>query len=621
VTALWLVWLEPSPGSFYARLQGLAYDSQLPHTTKTRDNRIVIVDIDEQSLHSQGRWPWPRGKLAELIERLRQAKVAVIGLDILLPEPGDSEGDAALAHQLAQSDVVGAVAFAAGDGSAAPPVLPGELNSQPEYKEAGSINSFLQKSPDSATMAGLADSLYSEAVALGHITPLYDPDFVIRRLQPTLCRERCYQTLAAAMLTQWSGINATTSASTDGVYCVASFCQRLNPDLTLSIPYHHPGQFHYLSATTVLEDPQSLSDLAGAMVLVGTSAVGLGDRVATPLSASTPGVEIHALVLAGLLDSFYWSRLPQERWLATLAIMLIGILVMAWPWLQTKARMTTMGAGLAILFATLTVPQAGYWLNALPLWFALIVLGISSGGWEINRVLSQRRKIYRAFAAYVPPVVLRTLVRQGLEPGKLDAQRADVTVFFADIQGFTHLSEQLEPEQLAEITNHLFSEITEEVYRHKGTLDKFMGDAVMAFWGAPLAQENHPQLAVDCALAVRRRVAQLAEWCQLRGYPEIQMTMGLESGVVTVGNLGSRQRRAYTILGKTVNLAAHLQQQCKQLDHDLLCGPELCRRLGSERIIELSATAIRGIDGLQLIGYPIDTGGKKQKQQPIQQSQ
>src|SRR5690606_25091296 len=193
----------------------------------------------------------------------------------------------------------------------------------------------------------------------------------------------------------------------------------------------------------------------------------------------------------------------------------------------------------------MVLPRFSFWLNALPFWaacgFALLLISVR----EVCLALSPRRKIYRAFAAYVPPVVLRSLVRQGLGPDKLDAQRADVTVFFADIQGFTSLSEQLEPEQLVEITNHLFSEITEEIHRHKGTLDKFMGDAVMAFWGAPLAQDDHPELAVKCAMAVVDRVNQLEPWLAARGYPRIRMTMGLESGVVTVGNLGSRQRRAY----------------------------------------------------------------------------
>ncbi len=606
--ALWLAWLEPAPGSLYGRLQGLALDARLPAPARVEDGRIVIVDINEESLAAEGRWPWPRGQVAELVERLLARGVAVVGLDILFPEPGDLVGDAALARQLARPEVVGAVAFAPGAGDSGLPVAPGGLVSgSGPGSGVGGLSPSGQPAADTGggpvvAMAGLAHGLRGENVALGHITPLYDADFVIRRLRPLMCGDDCYHTLAAAMLARWSDIPPVLA---DDRYCVAGFCQRLNPDGTLSVPYHHPSRFAYLSASTVLRGSQPLPQLEGAMVLVGTSAVGLGDRVATPLSASTPGVEIHAKVLAGMLDNVYWSRLPGDRVLITLAILVIALAALAWPWLAGRAKIAVMAIAVLLVAAPLALPLAGYWVDALPLWFAVAALAAMSGGWEIDQVLSQRRKIYRAFAAYVPPVVLRTLVKQGLGPDRLDAQRADVTVFFADIQGFTSLSEHLEPEQLVEITSHLFTGITEEIHRHKGTLDKFMGDAVMAFWGAPLPQDNHPRLALDCALAVSRRLEQMSRWCRERGYPEVKMTMGLESGVVTVGNLGSRQRRAYTILGKTVNLASHLQQQCRQLGHDILCGPELCQRLGEGQVALLPPTEIRGIEGLQVVGYPV----------------
>jgi len=581
--ALWLALSTPAQGSFHGRLQGLAYDTMLPRGPARPDRRILIVDIDEQSLQAIGRWPWPRETLAALLERIQGSGPAVIGLDILLPEPGDPAGDRALAAQLKHSNVVAATAFALPELSAQPTGSPGLVASD---------------------AAGLAPSLAGASVKLGHITPLHDADFVIRRVAPVICHGECYHTLAAAMLAQWGGVPPGIDPADKSRFCVGGFCLRLNSDGTLSVPYHHPSRFEYLPAVDVLRQQPGLASLEGAMVLVGTSAAGLGDRVATPRSASLPGVEIHALILAAMLDGMAWSQFPHDRIGSSVAVALMGLLALCWPWLGPRWRLAAALGWASCLTFSLGIPHLGYWMDPLPLWLILIALAGCVGSWEVGRVLSQRRKIYRAFAAYVPPVVLRSLVRQGLGPDKLDAQRADVTVFFADIQGFTSLSEQLEPEQLVEITNHLFSEITEEIHRHKGTLDKFMGDAVMAFWGAPLAQDDHPELAVKCAMAVVDRVNQLEPWLAARGYPRIRMTMGLESGVVTVGNLGSRQRRAYTVMGKTVNLAAHLQQQCKELGQPLLCGPTLCDRLDNRRITRLPPVAIRGIEGLQSIGYP-----------------
>ncbi|MGD9662879.1 MAG: CHASE2 domain-containing protein [Porticoccaceae bacterium] len=590
-----LTWRQPASNSFYGRISGLAYDLSLPQTAKKSEPRIVIVDIDEHSLASEGRWPWPREKTARLIESITAAGAAVVGLDILFPEPGEPEGDALLAQQLAQPNVVGAVAFALADDP---------LHAKPSHTSSPQNSQRREWLPSG--MAGLSPSLNSADVALGHISPLYDADYVIRRIPPSICTNNCYDTLAIAMLSRWLGKNPEWRQTFFGnLFCVDRYCQRLNPDGSLSVAFHAASHFATLSATEILSTPNRIELLNDALVLVGTSAVGLGDRVSTPLSASTPGVEIHALALAASLNNIYWSQLPWSRTLVSILVLVTGLLAAGWPWLNRGGHLggtATVALGVA---ATIALPQFGFWINALPFWAACLFTLLLISGREVFLALSQRRKIYRAFAAYVPPVVLRTLARQNLNPDKLDAQRADVTVFFADIQGFTALGEKLEPEQLIEITSHLFSGITEEIHRNKGTLDKFMGDAVMAFWGAPLPQKNHPELALDCALAVEKKLAQMAPWFEARGYPKIRMTMGLESGVVTVGNLGARQRRAYTIMGKSVNLASHLQQQCRQIGHDILCGPELCRRLAeSGRIQLLPATIIRGLKEPQVIGYP-----------------
>ncbi|MAT49902.1 MAG: hypothetical protein CMK32_01790 [Porticoccaceae bacterium] len=574
---LLIIWTLSSEGSFYGRMKGLVYDTLLPSQRKPFDPRIVIIDIDERSLAREGRWPWPRDKIANLLDIVSAQGPAVVGLDILFPEPSTPLADKALSKALSSPSVVAATAFSLESDSGTPKPL---------------------------NQADLSPTLNPEQVNTAHITPSYDADFVIRRIYPEICSNRCYDTLAIAMLSNWSSLPPETARHWWGErLCIGGFCQNLNADGTLSIPFHHQAVFHTLPATEVLRGRVPLSPIKDAMVFIGTSAVGLGDRVATPVSPSLPGVEVHAVLLRGLLDNVTWSQLPFARTQSTIGVLLILIAALTWPNSTRAARVFIGIVAVSLGTATLALPHLGYWFDPIPIWGSLIAATLFAGGWEIWQLFGQRRRIYKAFAAYVPTVVIRTLIKENIPAGKLDAQRADITVLFADINGFTTLSEGLEPEQLVEITNQLFSEITHDIHRHKGTLDKFMGDAVMAFWGAPLPQSNHCHLALDCALAIQNTLHRLDEWCNTNGYPAIRMTITLESGTATVGNLGSRQRRAYTVMGRTVNLASHLQEVCKLSGKSILCGPELCRR-AEERVITLPPVEVRGLSEPLVVGYP-----------------
>lgn len=595
---VWLVWLSPQQGSFYARLQGLVYDGLMPRVLPENDPRVVIVDIDEHSLSTVGRWPWPREVVAELIARLRLSQAAVIGVDVLFPEPSEITADAALSRQLSQPDVVAPVTF----GMENVPwnnVLAGHEFTEDSNRDIKALAVW----PLATLKVGLAQTL--SAAAVGHITPLYDSDHVIRRIHPVICMDdECYSMLALRMLESWTGqpLEYMTSGGAARL-CVGSFCLALNTDNTLSIPYHHPSRFRQLSASEVLAEDGMHPELLGALVLIGTSAVGLGDQVATPLSVTTPGVEIHAKVLAAALDNFVWAQLPLSQALLTALIVSVLVLVMLWPGSGALLKTATCTWLVCLLMFSLLLPGYGYWLHPAPLWGALFVAVLLVAIWQGVVLLRQRRQMYRAFASYVPHEVIKTLLRKNLRPEQLDAQRVEVTVLFADIRGFTAISERLEPEQLVDLTNHLFTAINEEVHRHRGTLDKYMGDAVMAFWGAPLPQSDHALLALQCADAIQHRLKSMGDWLSRRAYPDIHMTIGMESGPVAVGNFGSRQRRAYTIMGKTVNLAAHLQPMCTELGVDILCGPELCRRF-PDRLRILGSMNVRGIEQAQLVGCP-----------------
>lgn len=584
VCMLGMTWLPPAPGGFHARLQGVIYDSLLPPSTPTPDARVVIIDIDEASLAAVGRWPWPREVMAGLVSQVRAAGAALVGIDVLFPEAESAAADAALARELAYENVIGAVTFG--------------------LTAAGAIVSADDSWPRATTRVGLAPALRQDWA--GHITPLHDPDHVIRRLYPVICDDDCVPTLALAMLQRWADLPWHLEPGGIGQadrVCVAAFCLALNGDGTVSIPYHRLPSLQAIPAVDVLQGALPFS-LDGALVLVGTSAVGLGDLVATPLSATTPGVLVHATLLTAALDNVLWVELPGASWWLSLLVLLVGLV--AWPdvgrdrwgWLAAAV------VALLVIGLTLGLPRFGYWIQPLPAWGALVGGALLLGMWQGRELLRQRRWLYRAFAAYVPREVIRTMVRHQLQPGQLDAQRVDATVLFADIRGFTSLSERLEPEQLVALTNRVFTAISEEVHRHRGTVDKFMGDAVMAFWGAPLPLPDHAEWALQCATAIQIRLEDMQAELTEDGFPPITMTIALESGPVAVGNFGSRQRRAYTVMGKTVNLAAHLQPMCTELGVSILCGPALCRR-SPDRVRLIGPVSIRGIDGRQTVGTPV----------------
>lgn len=585
VILLALVWHKPMLGGMLTRLQGLVYDGLLPQPATLLDPRVVIVDIDEDSLEIVGRWPWPRELTAELIAQTRAAGAAVVGVDILFPEPSSPQADDLLNEQLSARNVVSAIAFALG------------------VHADGAVEVDGIRWPR-ATQTVAPASVFTPA-AVGHITPLYEPDQIIRRMYPMACDGQCYPTLSLAMLQSWAGLDVTAHGRGGGLFrtlCVGDFCLWLNPDATVSIPYHHSAGFARISAARLLTDEaEPLPELDGALVLIGASAVGLGDRVATPVSATTPGVVLHGLLLASALDNLRWTSLPHGRWISSALIVVTLALAAAWPGTRRRYHLVVVGwmAGLALL--TIALPHWGFWHDPVFIWAGLLSSTLLLIVWQGGQLLRQRRSIYRAFAAYVPHEVIKTLVRNNLRPEQLNAQRIQATVMFADIRGFTSLSERLEPEQLVDLTNQLFTAITEEIHRHRGTLDKFMGDAVMAFWGAPLPQPDHALLALRCAEAIQQRLRGMMGWLEENGYPDIAMTIGLESGPVAVGNFGSRQRRAYTVMGKTVNLAAHLQPMCAAHGVDILCGPGMCEHL-PDRVRPLGKVTIRGIDGEQRIG-------------------
>jgi len=584
------IWSSDDDAS--GRLSGMIYDSLLSPSALALDNRVVVIDIDEESLQKIGRWPWPRVTQAKLLEQLQRQQPAIIGLDILFPEPDNNPAsDQELKHQLSQPNVISAVTFSQ------PEVNPSRNKADPAW-------------PISDTMIALAPTLLdTEKSSLGHINPTYDADNVIRRIHPVICADNCIKTLSIAMLERLTSLTAEWKPSTSYIansqLCIGPYCQYVDDNQHIWIPYQYSHIVDAIPAWKVLSG-ESIPNLRGTLTLIGTSAVGLGDNVITPLSPETPGVNIHALLLSSWLDSVSWQPLPHQTLWQSLALLLITFVFLVGAYAQKAIHQILIIVISIAVVVTVgsTLFRAGIWATPLPLIITITAqLALMAIAYGVRNHL-ERLQLENAFNTYVPPFILQQLIKGRQDHDALAPKRTEITVLFADIKGFTHLCEKLQPEQIAEMTNHLFTELTEEIHRHNGTLDKYMGDCIMAFWGAPLSQPSHKELALNCALALQQRTDELADWLTRHNLPPVQLSIALETGDVTVGNMGSRQRRAYTALGHPVNLAAHLQGMSNILKHNILIGPQLTSQLPATSYTTLGELEIKGITGKQNISTP-----------------
>lgn len=560
------------------RLEWLAYDQLTPSDNATGgiDPRIVIVDIDDASLTQLGRWPWPRQRIAGLLQSLLANDPSLIAVDILFPEADTPATDRQLQQALASPNLVTAIALAP----------PRNVHDSPW--------------PQSNQLIQLSPSLAPDKVHTGHISPHLDVDGSIRRLAPLICHDAdCYPSLstAATQLLLQATLSYTPADGFDSAQlCLDRLCQPVNQKGYQLIPYRNE-HFRYISAADVLSGQVGPELLAGRIVLVGTSAAGLGDLVSTPLNPLTPGVEIHARLIAAWLDQHSISILPKADLLNLLACSGLILLTLVLILTQSRAlRILLLLAATAALTTPVLLALSGVWINPIPTALTAVLAVSADLICVLLRQRRQRQRLKQAFSAYVPPVVVDTLVQQGYSLEQLEAQRADVSILFADIQGFTRITEQLKPETLVELTRLLFTEITTEIQHHGGTLDKFIGDAVMAFWGAPLPDPNHGFKAVKCALAIQQRIRELQPKLQAKGYPAIQFKIGLEAGNVIAGNLGAEQRRAYTVMGEAVNAAARIEEAAGQTQAGILLGPEISRRVEAD--IQLSAIACFKLSGI-----------------------
>lgn len=630
------------------RLDDIIYDARLGATMPgTMDERIVIVDIDEQSLAEVGRWPWSRNRLASLMdELLLRQKVALIGFDVVFGEADESSGvkqlrqlaagalkdqpgfiaklaqleprldyDAAFARSMENRPVVLGYYFTSDRDGRVNGVLPAPVMQRESLQ--GRPIQFLNWNGYGANIAALAQA----APRAGFFNSITDADGVVRSM-PLVAESggQYYESLALAMLRMRVGsprVEPGFAAASVLGGGKASGYQRLESILltsgnkTLSIPVDERvatlvpfrgaggpqgGSFRYISAADLLAGRLPAGALKEKIVLVGTTAPGLMDLRVTPVGETYPGVETHANVLSGLLDGRVMVEPDYARGFEFVMLLVTGLLLaFALPLLSAPravaASLTVISGLIGINFWLylgygLVLPMA----SALVMALVAFALNMSYGYFVESR---SRRDLANLFETYVPPELVREMYQ---DPKRYTMQAAskELTVMFCDIRGFTSLSESMEPTQLQALLNGVFSQLTAVIRANRGTVDKYIGDCVMAFWGAPVHDADHARLAVKAALEMLQAVDQINARHRASGLADIGIGIGINTGLMCVGDMGSDLRRSYTVIGDAVNLASRIEGLCKTYDVNIVVSDNTRAQTSGFEWQELDKVYVKG---------------------------
>jgi adenylate cyclase len=649
----------------FERLDDIIYDARLRATmSQTLDERIAIIDIDEKSLAELGQWPWSRNKMAALVNELfDRQQIAILGFDVVFAEADDSSGLSSL-RQLANNELRDQTGFKERlaqiqdslDYDAAfaksmekrPVVLGYYLTSDRDGRTNGVLpapvmqHGALQGRPITFTSwsgyGSNIEPLAKAAPMAGFFNSITDLDGVVRSI-PLLAeyKGQYYESLSLSMFRVLIGLPKVEPGFPQERIIVRNYpglesiLLRQN-DKSLAVPVDDKvaalipfrgegnstgGSFKYFSAADVVAQRIAPGALKDKIVLLGATAPGLLDLRVTPVGETYPGVEVHANMISGLLDGRLYVRPDYAVGFEVVILTIAGlILAIALPLLSAPKAVAL---SLAVVGALIGL---NFWLYlgfglVLPLASALIMaftafaLNMSYGYFVESK---SKRQIANMFAAYVPPELVDEMVKDP-DSYSMKAVNKDLTVMFCDMRGFTNLSEKMEPTALQGLLNHLFSRLTEIIQANRGTTDKYMGDCVMAFWGAPVDTPNHAQLAVKAALEMCQAVRKINEEHRAKGIPEIGVGIGLNTGTMCVGNMGSDIRRSYTVIGDAVNLGSRLEGLSKNYGVEVVVSESTRKQATNFAWQELDKVRVKGKEQAVTIYWPVGVAGDLPKEQ------
>jgi adenylate cyclase len=611
------------------------------------DVPIRIVDIDNKSIRAIGQWPWSRAVIAKMVNRLRDAGAAVVAFDIVFSEPdrtspkmlaplleGDNfeeerrkeatqllselpDPDQLLAKAIRSVPTVTAFILTDGGGTGAPPAKAGFGFA------AGSGNAPLQHVPDFSDAIATLPELSGAAAGSGFTNASVDVDGVVRRVpfvlrlggkaMPSLAAETLRVAQGArAYIGRAAGANGDTSLGADiGLTAIRVGALTVPTDSAGRVWLHYgqPRADLYESAAKILTDgfdpasPEVRARFAGHIVLIGITAKGLvNDRATTSIARDLPGVEIQAQMIDEAAQGAFLNRPSWGIGADLLFTQLIGIvLILLLPRIGASASgvLGLVAGGAAFGASWFAFRDAGLLID--PVYPTVMLMLVFMVGSLINYVQTdlRQRQIRHTFSRYMSPRYVEQLARHP-ERLELGGELRVMTIMFCDIRGYTSISEGLDAHALTRLTNSFLAPMTEIITEHMGTIDKYIGDCIMAFWNAPLDDHDHAKNAVRAAQAMRRKLVELNRAWEAEAaatgarFHTINIGIGINSGECVVGNFGSSQRFEYSLRGDAVNLASRVEGLGKLYGVDLVIGEDTAALLDDPALIELDLVAVKG---------------------------
>ena len=631
--ALFLRALDPA---VLSRLRDFAFDQfqQLQPRQYSAATPVRIVDIDEAALAEHGQWPWPRNTIARLVDNLAKSGVAAVAFDAVFAEPDRSsigsivrdltpfadpetlqkltvavpDNDKVLADAIARSRVVTGFGFDLKGGTGPPRRFFGVAYAGDDPGQ------FLPQ------QAGTVQTLpLLVAAAKGNGSVNTDHESVVIRRVPMMFRLAGQEGLFPAL-----SIEALRVAQEAGTYFIKSsgasgelsFGQRTGivaiKTGDIEVPTDGQGRValfdtghvakRFISARAVLKGEVPQSELEGRIVFIGTSAIGLKDLRNTPVQDAVPGVEVHAQLAEQMIEQKFLARPDYADGAEFLYLSAIGLLFV---WLLPRLSAAKMaGVAVALIGVGVLVPWIAYSEYQLlfdPIYPPVTLAAIYVGGSVLAfmRAERDRREIRGAFGLYLSPDVVERVARNP-ELLQLGGEMREITVMFTDVRGSTTISEQFDPQGLTRFMNRFLTPMTDLILSHRGTIDKYMGDAIMAFWNAPIQVQGHAARACETALAMQARLRALnVEWkaeaeAENRRHIPVNIGVGLNTGRASVGNFGSSQRFTYSCLGDAVNLASRLEGQCKTYGVGIIIGNTTREQVPDFATIEIDLVMVKG---------------------------
>jgi adenylate cyclase len=603
-------------------LREIAFDFyQRLHPRPATELPVRVIDIDEAALSEFGQWPWPRDRLATVTDRLTELGAAAIGFDVLFPEadrmsprriaaglPGVDAAtlpdyDAIFAAALSRSPSIlgfsrtpsgkpltgtpkGGFAISGPDPTERIPFLTGTASPIPILRDAA------------PGLAALSLNSELSAGAVRRIPMLWTNG---SQLFPTLSVEALRLAMGISTVVVFG--DTAAEGYVDSIR-LGDFTVPLTSEGDLWLYYSRPDPNLLVSAADLLgPNYQQLADrIAGNIVLVGTSASGLLDLHNTTLGDNVAGVTIHAQAIEQILSGTYLSRPDWVAGLEIVSFLLLGafmvvVVLLLGPLVGIAAGALSLAVAIGISW-WMFITQGAMLDPSYPL-VGLTLLYLALVFFRFLTTERAKKQIRRAFGYYVAPSLLSEIEKNG-DRLKLGGEVRRITVLFSDMRGFTSLSEKLEPRRILAILNTLFGALGHEIVGRMGTIDKFIGDAIMAFWNAPVDVPDHERKALRAALGMRQKLAELNQHdaFQLKAdkaaVPELGIGIGISTGEALVGNMGLETRFDYSALGDTVNVASRVESACKEVGYDILVADPVRVIVGDFAFLEAGALALKG---------------------------